>query len=76
MLVIRYKLLTMMETIQSFHEIQQNSKFIFQILKAAHGSHGLPRIIGGSDLEVHVAKRSKELEDWFRESMQVGHAVV
>ncbi|XP_045192150.2 nibrin-like [Mercenaria mercenaria] len=34
------------------------------------GSQGLPNIIGGSDLEVHVAKRSKELDDWFRESVQ------
>ncbi|XP_060590828.1 nibrin-like isoform X2 [Ruditapes philippinarum] len=34
------------------------------------GSQGLPNIIGGSDLEVHVAKRSKELDDWFRESLQ------
>lgn len=35
------------------------------------GSQGLPNIIGGSDLEVHVAKRSKEIDDWFRESIQV-----
>lgn len=39
--------------------------------KTSHaGSQGLPKIIGGSDLQVHVAKRSKELDDWFRESIQ------
>ncbi|XP_052818787.1 nibrin-like isoform X2 [Mya arenaria] len=34
------------------------------------GCEALPRIIGGSDLEVHVAQRSKELDDWFRDTMQ------
>ncbi|KAL4235286.1 hypothetical protein ACF0H5_006923 [Mactra antiquata] len=34
------------------------------------GSQGLPNIIGGTDLEVHTAKRSKELDDFFKESLQ------
>ncbi|XP_052229867.1 nibrin-like isoform X4 [Dreissena polymorpha] len=34
------------------------------------GSQSLPNIIGGSDLEVHLAQRSKELDDWFRETNQ------
>lgn len=36
------------------------------------GAQGLPRIIGDSDLEVHIPKRSKELEDWMKESVEVG----
>ncbi|XP_052229879.1 nibrin-like isoform X6 [Dreissena polymorpha] len=35
------------------------------------GSQSLPNIIGGSDLEVHLAQRSKELDDWFRKTNQV-----
>ncbi|KAK3083896.1 hypothetical protein FSP39_004849 [Pinctada imbricata] len=36
--------------------------------KSSHaGAGSLPRIIGGSDLEPHIASRSKEIEDWFRE---------
>ena len=40
------------------------------------GSTGLPRIIGGSDLEVHSASRSRELDDWFREAAEVGTGLV
>ena len=35
------------------------------------GCHGLPNIIGGSDLEVHQGERSKEMDDWFREALEV-----
>ncbi|KAK6177872.1 hypothetical protein SNE40_012747 [Patella caerulea] len=34
------------------------------------GSHALPNIIGGSDLQVHEVERSKDLENWFQQSMQ------
>ena len=34
------------------------------------GQVGLPTVIGGSDLEVYVPHRSKEMDDWFRETMQ------
>lgn len=34
------------------------------------GHMGLPTIIGGSDLEVYVPQRSKEMDDWFKETMQ------
>uniref|UniRef100_A0A8W8KJ51 Nibrin C-terminal domain-containing protein n=1 Tax=Magallana gigas TaxID=29159 RepID=A0A8W8KJ51_MAGGI len=34
------------------------------------GSNGLPRIIGGSDLQPHVPSQRKEVEDWFREALE------
>ncbi|XP_061189809.1 uncharacterized protein LOC133197687 [Saccostrea echinata] len=34
------------------------------------GSSGLPRIIGGSDLQPHVPAQSKEVEEWFREARE------
>ena len=42
---------------------------MFQIMHV--GAMGLPRIIGGTDLEIHSNKPRKELEDWFREETQV-----
>ncbi|XP_070574987.1 nibrin-like isoform X2 [Ptychodera flava] len=34
------------------------------------GMNSLPRIIGGSDLEVHSNKQNREVEEWFREQVQ------
>ncbi|XP_062584813.1 uncharacterized protein LOC134246462 [Saccostrea cucullata] len=34
------------------------------------GSNGLPRIIGGSDLQPYVPAQSKEVEQWFREARE------
>ncbi|KAJ8312627.1 hypothetical protein KUTeg_010000 [Tegillarca granosa] len=41
--------------------------------KTGHaGSNELPRIIGGSDLEAHIASERKEIDEWFRDALEMG----